>query len=56
MENHFQIIQTTPETNHPITLIIEADRQNKESHKNSHKIDIVDQIVKTIRIEKTQID
>ena len=29
LENHFQIIQTVQETNHPITLFIEVDRQNK---------------------------
>ena len=44
--NHFQIIQITQETNHPIILVIEVDHQNKEIHEISHKIDIVDQIVK----------
>ena len=34
-------------------LIIEADRQNKEIQVISEKIDIVDQIVKTISIETT---
>ena len=38
-KNHFQIIQMTQETNHPIILIIEVDHQNKENHKISHKID-----------------
>ena len=51
--NHFQIIQNTQETNHPIILVIEVDQQNKEIHEISHKIDIVDQIVKTISMEIT---
>ena len=37
-------------------LIIEADRQNKETQVISQKIDIVDQIVKTISIETTILD
>ena len=48
-----QIIQITQETNHPITLVIEVDRQNKEIHDISHKIDIVDQIAKITSIEST---
>ena len=56
LENHFQIIQIIQETNHFITLVIEVDRQNKEIHEISHKIDIVDQIVKIISIETTTHD
>ena len=51
--NHSQIIQTTQETNHRITLVIEVDHQNNEIHKISHKIDIVDQIAKVTSIETT---
>ena len=51
--NHFQITQITQETNHPIILVIEVDHQNKGVHEISHKIDIVDQIVKIISIEIT---
>ena len=51
--NHFQILQITQETNHPIILVIEVDQQNKEIHEISQKIDIVDQIVKIISIEIT---
>ena len=51
--NHSHIIQTIQETNHLIILVIEADHQNKEIHEISHKIDIVDQIVKIINIETT---
>ena len=32
--------------NHHITPVIEVDRPNKEIHEISHKIDIVDRIVK----------
>ena len=53
LENHFQIIQTIQEINHLITQAIEADHQNELIHEMSHKIDIVDQIVKTISIEIT---
>ena len=53
MGNHFQVTQIIRETNHFITLVIEADHQSKKIHENSHKIDIVDQIVKTIIIETT---
>ena len=53
MVNHFQINQIIQETNHPITLVIELDLQNKEIHEISHKIDIVDQIVKIISVETT---
>ena len=53
LENHFPIIQIIPEINHLIILVIEAYRQNKEIHGISHKIDIVDQIDKTINIETT---
>ena len=53
MENHFQVIQIIHETNHHITQVIEVDLQNKEIHKISHKIDIVDQIVKIINTETT---
>ena len=49
--NHSQITQITQETNHPITLVIEVDHQNKEIHKISQKIDIVDQIAKKKSIE-----
>ena len=48
--NRFRIIQITQETNHPIILIIEVDHQNKEIHKISHKIDIVDHVAKIISI------
>ena len=51
--NHFQINQIIEETNHPIILVIEIDHQNKENYENSHKIDIVDQIVKIISMEIT---
>ena len=51
--NHFQIFQIIPETNDPIILVIEVDHQNKEIHEISHKKDIVDQIVKIIKIETT---
>ena len=51
--NHSQIIQTTQETNHPITLVIEVDHQNNEIHEISHKIDIVDQIAKITSVETT---
>ena len=54
LENLFQVIQIIQETNHLITL--EADHQDKEVHKISHKIDIVDQIVKIISIETTILD
>ena len=47
------MIQITQETNHPIILVIEVDHQNKETNEISHKIDIVDQIVKIISIEIT---
>ena len=50
---HSQIIEITQETNHPITLIIEVDHQNKETHEISHKTDIVDQIAKITSIETT---
>ena len=53
MVNHSQIIQITQETNHPITLIIEVDHQNKAIHKISHKTDIVNQIAKITSIETT---
>ena len=53
MVNHSQIIQIIQEINHLITLNIEVDHQNKEIHKISHKVDIVDQIVKIISIETT---
>ena len=53
LENHFQATRTTRETNHHITQIIEVDLQNKEIHEISHKIDIVDQIVKLTNIEIT---
>ena len=45
------MIQITQKTSHPIILVIEVDHQNKEIHEISHKIDIVDQIVKIISIE-----
>ena len=51
--NHFQIIQITQETNHPITLVIEVDHQNNEIQNISHKVDIVDQIAKKTSIETT---
>ena len=41
------------EINHHITPVIEVDRPNKENHEISHKIDIVDRIVKITRIEIT---
>ena len=50
--NHSQIIQITQETNHPITLIIEVDHQNKEIREMSHKTDIVDQIAKITSTKK----
>ena len=53
LENHFQTVRRIPDTNHLITLITEADHQNKEIHKNSHNTDIVDQIVEIISIELT---
>ena len=53
LENHFQILQIIQETNHLIDLVIEVDHQNKEIHEVSHKIDIVDQIVKIFSIETT---
>ena len=46
LENHFQATQIIREINHHITLVIEVDRPNKEIHEISHKIDIVDRIVK----------
>ena len=36
-----------------MTLVIEADHQNKEMHEIPHKIDIVDQVVKIISIKTT---
>ena len=51
--NHSQIIQITQETNHPITLVIEVDHQNKEIYEISHKIDIVDQIAKITSLKTT---
>ena len=54
--NHFQIFQIIQETNDPIILVLEVDHQNKEIHENSHKTDIVDQIVKIIKIETTLHD
>ena len=51
--NHSQIIQITQEINHPISLVIEGDHQNKEVHEISHKIDKVDQKAKIISIETT---
>ena len=53
MENHYQIIQIIQKINHLVTLIIEADSQNKKIHKISHKKDMADQIVETISIETT---
>ena len=53
MGNHFQVTQIIRETNHLITLVIEANHQSKKIHENSHKIDIVYQIVKTIIIGTT---
>ena len=53
LENHFQATRTTHEINHHnITQVIEVDLQNKEFH----KIDIIDQIVKIIKIEITVHD
>ena len=54
--NHSQIIQITQETNHPITLVIEVDHQNNETHEISHKIYIVDQLAKITSIETTSHD
>ena len=53
MVNQSQIIQITQETNHPITLIIEVDHQNKEIHEISRNTDTFDQIAKITRIETT---
>ena len=53
LENHSQAIQITQETNHHLAQVIEVDLQNKKTHEISHKIDIVDQIVKIINIEIT---
>ena len=50
LEN-FQTVRVIPDTNHLIILIKEADHQNKEIHKISQKIDIVDQIVEIMSIE-----
>ena len=50
--NHSQIIQTTQEINHPITLIIEVDHQNKEIHEISQS-QIVDQIANKTSIKIT---
>ena len=41
-ENHFQAIKTILEINHHITLVIEVDHPNKETHEIFHKIDIAD--------------
>ena len=41
-ENHFQAIKTVLEINHHITLVIEVDHPNKETHEIFHKIDIAD--------------
>ena len=54
LENHFQAIKTILEINHRITLVIEVDHPNKEIHKISHKIGIVDQIVETITHNQIQ--
>ena len=43
-------------TNHPIILVIDVDHKKKEVHEISHKIDIVDQIVETIKLEITNHD
>ena len=51
LENHFQIIPILQEINHFITIVIEADHQNKQIHEISLKIDIVDQKVKIISID-----
>ena len=50
LENHFQATRTTQEINHHLTQVIEVDLQNNEI---SHKIDIVDQITKVIKIKIT---
>ena len=42
LENNFQTVQTLQETNQLITLVTEADHQNKQIHEISHKMDIVD--------------
>ena len=53
LENHFQTVQNIQKINHLITLSTEADHQTKEIHVNSHKTDIVDQIVEIISIKKS---
>ena len=52
-ENHFLIIILPPENKHPADNTIAEDVQLKEIHEVSHKIDIVDQTVRTIIIETT---
>ena len=51
--NHSRINQIIQETNNLIIQVMKADHQNKEIHEISHKIDIVDQIVKILIIETT---
>ena len=50
-ENHFQITQTTLDSNHPIIQIIEDDHHIKENHQFSHKTGIVNHIVEIVNIE-----
>ena len=52
-ENHFLITIIPLDKNHPTEKTIAEDLQMKEFHEISHKLDIVDQTVRTINIERT---
>ena len=52
-ERTIQIFQMIQENSHFVTLVVEADHQNKEIREFSHKIDVVDQIVKIISKDTT---
>ena len=52
-ENHSQITIITVNINHLSGITTAEDLQIEEIHKISHKIDIVDQTVKTTKIEIT---
>ena len=52
-EHSFQTTPTTLDNNHPIIQSIEDNHQTKEIYRISHKIGIVDQIVKLVKIQIT---
>ena len=54
-ENHFQITPIIRETNHLLTIVIEADHQNNEIHENFYKTDNVSKQLFRIKLEQTRI-